>query len=219
MAGRRTAGAVTALALAACSLLAAVASGQARVGSVELGVATGRLFGGSLAAGSTCYLEDKTDVDDDQLGSFWLGAQVTPAWGVELAVRRTNTHITESRPGVFPTAQELAVLDLATIEGVATYSWWVGSFAPYLGGGLGVASLDIDVADRAVQDSNRASLALAAGARFWALPWAGFRFDVRGRAVYLGTRCDGDEGWSDHGRWLATTEVVVGVFATFGGQK
>jgi hypothetical protein len=200
-------------------LLGGAAYGQARVGSVEVGVAPGRLYGGSFAAGSTCYFDDKTHVDDDQLHGFWLGAQVAPEWGVEVAVRRSHTHIVESRAGVFPTARDLAAIDMASIEALALRSFAVGSFAPYVGAGLGTASLDIDVADRSVRESNRPALALGAGARFWALPWAGFRFDLRGRAVYLGTRCQGDEGWHDHGRWLSNGEVMVGVFATFGGRR
>jgi opacity protein-like surface antigen len=200
-------------------VLASSAYPQATTGSVEVGVGVGRFYGGSFAAGSTCYFDTKTSVDDDQLGGFWLGAQLSPGWGVELAVRRTHTHILEAHGGVFPTERELAVLDFSTIEGLAMRSFRVGNFLPYVGGGLGVASVDIDVTDRSVRDSNRLTLALAGGARFYALPWAGFRFDLRFRGVYLGERCEGDGGWHDHGRWLNAGEVMVGVFASFGGKK
>jgi opacity protein-like surface antigen len=195
-----------------------MAAAQARPGSVEIGVGTGRFYGGSFAGGSTCYFEDKTLVDDDQLGGFWLGAQLTPSWSLELAVRRTHSHILEARGGVFPTEHDLAVIDFSTIEALALHSFRVGNFLPYLGAGAGIASLDIDAPSRAVQDSNRPSLALAAGARFYALPWAGFRFDLRGRGVYLGARCHRDGGWNDHGRWFTAGEVMVGVFASFGGK-
>lgn len=201
------------------ALLATTAWGQARPGSIEVGVGTGRFYGGNLAAGSTCYLAEKTAVDDDQLGGFWLGTQLTPTWGLELGVRRTHTHVLESGSGVFPTEHELAVLDFATIEATAMYSFRRGSFLPFVGAGVGIANLDIDVADTAVQDSNRLSLALATGARFYAFPWLGFRADLRGRAVYLGRRCHGDDGWDDHGRWLTTGEIMVGIFASFGGTR
>ena len=93
----------------------------------------------------------------------------------------------------------------------------LGSFHPYVGAGLGIANLDIDVADPSLRDNNRIGLALAAGARFYFARWVGLRFDVRGRGVYLGTRCDGDEGWNDHGRWLASTGDAGRRVLSFGG--
>lgn len=193
------------------------ASAQGLPGSVEVGVATGRLYGGNLAAGATRAFDEKTAVDDDILKGVWLGTQLTPEWGLELAVRRASTTLTATAPGVFSPRPALAGLDIATVEVMAFRVFRHGSFHPYAGAGLGIANLDIDVPDPSLRDNDRMSLALAGGARFYFARWVGLRFDVRGRGVYLGARWEGDEGWNDHGRWLVNGETQLGLFFSFGG--
>jgi opacity protein-like surface antigen len=202
------------------SIGAGLARAQAPPGAVEVGVGGGRLYGGSFAAGSTVRFDERVGVDDDKLNTFWLGAQLTEAWGAELAVRRTATRLVRRGHGVFGSEPELGTIDLATIDALAVRSFRHGNFLPYVGAGAGIANLDINVSDPAVRDSDRSALILATGARFFARPWLGFRFDVRGHAIYLGRRHGGhDQGWNDSGRWLSTTEVVVGVFGAFASPR
>ena len=207
---------------AACLFLlllpAAALRAQAAPGSIEIGGGAGRFFGGSFARGSTRITDEKADADDDILRGFWLAAQLSREWGVEIAVRRTATELLQSRGGVFPSKSTLAVLDVASIELLGVRCWRHGSFVPYVGIGLGVTNLDPDVDDPAVRDTNRAALSVAAGARFYAVRWAGFRFDLRARATYLGKRNQGDRGWNDSGRWFANEEVLGGIFFSFGGH-
>src|SRR5204862_85267 len=81
----------------------------------------------------------------------------------------------QSGGGVFPTKPVLAGLDVASIELLGVRTWRRGNFAPYVGFGIGVTNLDPDLDDPAVRDTNRAALSLAAGARFYAVRWAGSR--------------------------------------------
>jgi hypothetical protein len=199
-------------------LAAAAAAAQGAPGSIEIGGGAGRFYGGSFARGSTRITDQKADVDDDILRGFWLAAQISREWGVEIAVRRTVTDVLQNGGGVFPTKPVLAALDVATIELLGVRTWRRGNFAPYAGFGFGVTNLDPDVADPSVRDTNRAALALAAGARFYAVRWAGFRIDLRARATYLGKRESGDRGWNDSGRWLVNEEILGGVFFSFGGR-
>jgi len=201
-------------------LVAAVSvSGQGLPGSVEVGVATGRLYGGTLAAGATRAFDEKTKVDDQILKGAWLATQLTPSWGLELAIRRSSTKLTSVASGIFSSRPALAAIDVATLEGLALRIYRRGSFHPYLGAGLGIANLDIDAADLSLRDSNRPSATVCGGARFYAARWVGFRFDVRGRGVYLGERWHNDDGWRDHGRWLVNAETQLGVFLSFGGGQ
>src|SRR6185295_14232205 len=62
------------------------AAAQGLPGSIEVGGGAGRFFGGAFAAGSTRLTDKKADADDDILRGFWLAAQLTRAWGVEVAV-------------------------------------------------------------------------------------------------------------------------------------
>ena len=199
-------------------LVAAAAGAQGAPGSVEIGGGAGRFYGGSFARGSTRLTNQKADADDDILRGFWLAAQIWRDWGVEIAVRRTATNLLQSGGGVFPTKPVLAGLDVASIEILGVRTWRRGSFAPYVGFGLGVTNLDPNLDDPAVRDTNRAALSLAAGARFYAVRWAGFRIDLRARATYLGKREDGDRGWSDSGRWFLNQEILGGIFFAFGGR-
>jgi hypothetical protein len=205
--------------VAAClvSLAPAAAMAQGVPGSIEIGGGAGRFFGGSFARGSTRITDQKADADDDILRGFWLAAQVSRDWGIEIAVRRTATELLQSRGGGFPTKTTLAGLDVASIELLGVRSWRRGNFAPYVGMGLGITNLDPDVEDPAVRDTNRAALSLTAGARFYAVRWAGFRIDLRARATYLGKREQGDKGWNDSGRWFSDEEVLGGIFFSFGG--
>lgn len=192
---------------------------QAPSGSVEVGYGVGRFIGGTLAKGSNQAFDRKVDVDDDPTGGFWLSAQLSPEWGVELAYRRTTTHVIEYNGGVFASQRELAGLTVASFEALAERSFRRGSFLPYVGAGIGLVNLDIDTPDRSFRDANRAGLALAAGARFYLARWVGIRFDLRGRAIYLGVRGQGqDHGWADTGRWFADGELTGGVFVSLGGR-
>lgn len=199
-------------------LSAAAAAAQGAPGSIEIGGGAGRFYGGSFARGSTNITTQKADADDDILRGFWLAAQVTREWGVEIAVRRTATNLLQSEGGVFPTKPALAGLDVASIELLGVRTWSRGNFAPYVGVGFGVTNLNPEVDDPAVHDTNRAALSLATGARFYALRWAGFRIDLRARATYLGKRESGDRGWNDSGRWFVNEEILGGIFFSFGGR-
>jgi len=207
------------IAAALLSLLsAAAAAAQGAPGSIEIGGGAGRFYGGSFARGSTNLTDRKADADDDILRGFWLAAQISRAWGVEIAARRTATNLLQSGGGVFPTKPVLAGLDVASIELLGVRTWRRGNFAPYVGFGVGVTNLDPDVDDPAVRDTNRAALSLATGARFYAFRWAGFRIDLRARATYLGKRESGDRGWNDSGRWFVNEEVMGGIFFSFGAS-
>jgi hypothetical protein len=205
---------------AACLFLLspALLLAQAPPGSIEIGGGGGRFFGGTFARGSTRITDQKADADDDILRGFWLSAQLSRDWGIEVAVRRTATELVQSRGGVFPTKTTLALLDVASIEILGMRCWRSGNFVPYVGIGLGVTNLDPDVDDPAVRDTNRGAISVAAGARFYAVRWAGFRVDLRARATYLGKREQGDRGWNDSGRWFADEEILGGVFFSFGGR-
>ncbi|HPC83614.1 MAG TPA: hypothetical protein P5234_09600 [Thermoanaerobaculaceae bacterium] len=206
-------------AVAAAVLLAAAGAGaQGLPGSIEIGVATGRLYGGSLAPGATRALPGRAEVDDQILKGVWLGTQLGRRFGLELAVRRSSTALVGRAGGIFASQPKLAGFDLATLEALALWSFRRGSFVPYLGGGAGIANLDIDAPDPSWRDDDRLCVAAAGGARFYAARWVGARFDVRARGVYLGRRWQGDQGWRDHGRWLWNGETQLGVFFSFGGQ-
>lgn len=195
------------------------AAGQARVGSIEVGAGGGRFYGGSFSKGSNRYFDHKVEVDDDILKGLWAGAQLSKNWGVEIAVRRTSTQIVTPQSGVFPTEPELATIDFASIEAMGLRSFHFGNFSPYLGFGMGINNLDINVPDRSVRDVNRFGLSIAAGAKFYATRWIGARIDVRGRATYLGKRgLRQDQGWSDTHRWFRNGEFAAGVFFAFGAK-
>jgi opacity protein-like surface antigen len=179
----------------------------------------GRFIGGTLAEGSNEAFDYKVDVDSDPTGGFWLAARLSQKWSVEFEYRRTTTHIIEYHGGVFASQPELADLAVASFEGLAVRSFRSGNFIPYLGAGVGLVNLDIDLPDRSFRDSTRGALALTAGARFFLTQWAGVRFDLRGRATYLGQRGLGeDEGWTDMERWFVDAELTGGVFVSLGGH-
>lgn len=198
-------------------LAAAVAGAQSLPGSVEIGVATGRLYGGRLAPGATRPFAGRTEIDDQILKGVWLGAQFDRHLGLEVAVRRSRSALVERAAGIFAAQRKLAGLDVATLEALALWSWPRGRFAPYLGAGAGIANLDLDAPDTSLRDDDRVCLAVTGGARFLAAGWVGVRFDVRARGVYLGSRWAGDGGWRDSGRWLWNGETQLGVFFSFGG--
>jgi opacity protein-like surface antigen len=192
---------------------------QALSGSVEVGYGVGRFIGGTLAKGSNQMFDRKVDVDDDPTGGFWVSAQLSPEWGVELAYRRTTTHVIEYTGGVFASQRELAGLTMTSFEALVVRSFRRGSFLPYVGAGIGLVNLDIDTPDRSFRDANRGAPAVAVGARFYLARWTGIRFDLRGRATYLGQRRHGDDrGWADTGRWFADGELTGGVFVSLGGR-
>lgn len=190
----------------AALLLAAAASAQ--VGSVEVGAGEGRLFSGTMASGSNNFYSDAVKVDDAVMKGFWLTARVTRNYELEIAVRRTPTHLTTAHGGVFPANPPLAGIDVASVEALVIRSGRIGRFAPYAGVGAGLTNLDIDADTDAIQDSNRPAISATAGARFYLLPHLGLRFDVRERA----TRLSG-------GHVLRTPEILLGGFLTFGGTE
>lgn len=192
---------------------------QAPPGSIEVGLGGGRFLGGTLAKGSNGAFEMTVGVDQNPTGGFWLGAQLSPEWGVEFAYRRTATEVIEHHSGLFSHQRALAGLDVASIEVLAIRSFRYGNFLPYLGAGFGLTNLDLDAPDPSLRDSNRGALSLTGGARFYLARWLGIRVDVRERATYLGARSQGqDHGWLDAGRWFFDTELIGGVFASFGGR-
>lgn len=206
--------------LAILFLLPLPAAAQALVGSIEIGGGAGRFYGGSFSRGSNRYFDHKVEVDDDILKGIWVGAQLSKNWGVEIAVRRTSTEIVAPQSGVFPAEPEVATIDFASVEAMGLRSIPLGNFSPYVGFGMGINNLDINVPDRSVRDVNRFGVSIAAGAKFYAARWIGARIDVRGRATYLGKRGLGeDQGWTDTHRWFRNGEFSAGVFFAFGGKS
>lgn len=197
-------------------LFSGAASAQALPGSIEIGAGGGRFYGGSFAKGTTRAFSQKVEVDDDIVNGFWLGAQWNRRWGVEVAVRRSTEDLVIPQSGVFPNEPTAGTIDIATIEILAVRSFPHGRFAPYVALGGGITNLDINVPDRNVRDVNRFGAAAAAGAKFHAFPWLGFRVDARFRATYLGKRRVEDGGWTDTNRWFRNSEIMGGVFLAFG---
>jgi opacity protein-like surface antigen len=192
---------------------------QAPPGSVELGIGTGRFIGGTLAKGSNQAFDRKVDVDEEPTLGFWLGSQLSPKWGVEVAYRRTGTHVIEYHGGFSAPQRTLAGFVLASVEALAVRSFRHGNFFPYLGAGVSLANLDIDTPDRSLRDATRAGVSLTGGARFYLAHQFGVRIDLRGRATYLGVLGQGqDRGWTDTGRWFADAEITGGVFLSVGGH-
>ncbi len=199
---------------------ASFASAQPAPGSIEVGVGGGRFFGGSFQKGSNDLFDHRVEADDDILKGFWLGAQLSREWGLEVAVRRTETHLVEPASGVFPSKPAVAVLIPATVELAGIRSFPYGNFVPYLGFGVGFMNVEADTGDVSRRDVNRVCLSLAVGARFYAARWIGARIDVRGRATYLGVRSLGeDRGTFDQGRWFTNAELLGGIFLSFGGKR
>jgi len=215
----RTADVILRAALVGVTLCAAMAVAQPVPGSIEAGVGGGRFFGGSFQRGSNDLFDHRVEADDDILKGFWLGAQLSRSWGLEVAVRRTETHLVEPADGVFPRKPAVAVFVPATVELLGIRSFPRGSFVPYVGFGAGFMNVESDTEDVARRDVNRFCLSMALGARFYATRWIGARIDVRGRVTYLGARGLGeDTGMFDRGRWFHNAELLGGVFLSFGGK-
>jgi hypothetical protein len=204
--------------LAPWTVIAQLPPSPAAVGSIEIGVGVGRFWGGSFAAGSTAYFDQKVKADDDILKGVWVGTQLSRNWGLEIAVRRTTTHFLEPGNGVFPTQQILGTFDFATVEAAGLRTFRLGNFLPYLGLSAGVANLDPNTGDPAVHDSTRGCIAAVAGARFHVVSWAGLRVDVRGRATYLGKPRTGGDSFFGGGRWFTNADFLAGAFFSFGGH-
>ena len=197
-------------------LTATGARAQALPGSIEIGGGGGRFYGGSFAKGTMRVFSQKVEIDDDIVKGFWLGAQLTRKWGIEVAVRRSTEDLVVPQSGVFPDEPTAGTIDIATIELLALRSFPYGHFVPYVALGGGITNLDINVPNRNVRDVNRFGMAAALGAKFYATRWLGFRVDARGRATYLGKRRVEDGGWTDTNRWMRNTEIFGGVFLAFG---
>src|SRR5438874_9006067 len=102
------------IALAAAIGIPGFAHAQAAPGSVEIGGGGGRFYGGSFAKGSNREFAHRVEVDDDIAAGFWVGAQLSPKWSLEVAVRRTSADIIVPQSGVFPTEPAVATIDFAT---------------------------------------------------------------------------------------------------------
>ncbi len=192
-------------------------------GSVEAGVGAGRFFGGSFARGSNDLFDQKVEADDDILKGFWLAAQLSRGWGLEVAVRRTATHLVEPQGGVFPSRPTVAIFNPATVELLGIRSFPYGNFVPYAGFGIGFMNIsgpEEGDNDPSIRDVNRLCLSITGGARFYAARWIGARIDARGRGTYLGVRRLGaDRGITDTGRWFFNGELLGGIFLSFGGRS
>ena len=209
-----------AIAALLCAMLpAARVRAQALPGSIEVGAGGGRFYGGSFSKGTTRAFSQKVEVDDDIGAGFWLGAQWTRRWGLEVAVRRSTEDLVIPQSGVFPNEPRAGTIDIATIEALAVFSFPHGNFVPYVALGGGITNLDINVPDRNVRDVNRFGASTALGAKFYPARWIGLRIDARFRATYLGTRSVEDGGWSDTNRWFRNSEIFGGVFFAFGGKS
>jgi outer membrane protein W len=205
---------------AAAVLVGQVPTTIAAPGSIEIGVGGGRFFGGSLAKGATDLWDRKVGVDQDILQGVWVSTQLTSNWGLEVALRRTKTHIVDLGPGVAPNEPALASFIPTTVEALGLRSFDLGNFRPFMGLGLGFMNVEIDNGDPNVRDVNRFCISGTFGARYYVAKWIGVRIDCRIRATYLGTRRFGeDQGWTDAGRWFRNAELLGGLFLTFGGRQ
>lgn len=205
-------------ALGLALLLAAVPLAAQTPGSIEIGAEGGRYGGGILAQGTNDFFTAKSEVDEDSIGGFWLAAQVAPKWKVEVTYRRSTTRVIGYSGGVWPQQPALAGLDVAMAEAIAERCFRTGRFAPYVGAGVGLTNLDINLPDRSRRNPTRGSLAVTGGARFYLTPWLGLRVDMRIRAAYLGERAAPyDHGWYDVNRWYRSSEGLAGIFVALAG--
>lgn len=205
-----------ALKLLALLCLCDCASGRTAPATFQVGYEAGRLYGGSLASGTSPLLGGRVQLDDDIANGFWVGTQLTSTWGLELSRRRCSTDLIEPRPGIWAPQPKVASLTDTVLEVAARRTYPLGQFHPYWRIGAGLASLEISPSEAPRQRLRRASLGAGGGAMFWVSPWLGFRFDVRVHAIYLGTRGAGqDQGSLDPGRWLRTQEVLAGLALSF----
>lgn len=205
---------------AAGVLTGQIPTSLAAPGSIEVGVGGGRFFGGNFAKGATNLWDRKVGADQDVLQGLWVATQLTSNWGLEVAVRRTKTHVVDLGEGVAPNEPALASFIPTTVEILSLRSFDLGNFRPFVGFGLGFMNVEIDNGDPAVRDVNRFCISGTFGARYYATKWIGVRIDGRIRATYLGTRRFGeDQGWTDSGRWFRNAELLGGVFLSFGGRQ
>lgn len=182
---------------------------QAPPGSVQAGLEQGRQYGGAFAAGTNALFDRAVRMENAPIKGFWLGTQLSPAWGLEVSVRRGSTRFSMGDPAKLSPLQQGATFDYAVMELTAVRTYRQGRLEPYGCAGAGVANLDINTADKAYRDTNRASFVLGAGLRYWVGPCFAFRFDLRAHAACLQERAQHPGAW-DPGRWLRTEEVMVG---------
>jgi outer membrane protein W len=189
-------------------------------GSIEVGVGGGRFFGGNFAKGATNLWDRKVGADQDILQGVWVSTQLTSNWGLEVALRRTKTHIVDLGARVAPNEPALASFIPTTVEALGLRSFDLGNFRPFVGFGLGFMNVEIDNGDPNVRDVDRFCISGTFGARYYATKWIGVRIDGRIRATYLGPRRLGeDQGWTDTGRWFRNAELLGGIFLSFGGRQ
>jgi hypothetical protein len=201
----------------AAATAAQIPKTPAEPGSIEIGAGVGRFWGGSFAAGSNSYFDQRVIADDDVLKGVWVGSQLSKDWAVEIAVRRTATHFLLPAGGVFPTEQILAGFPFTTVEAAGTRTWRLGNLVPYAGLAMGVANLNPDIPNNpAVHDTTRFCVSGVVGTKFYAFPWLGIRVDFRARATYLGTPRSGDSGLFAAGRWFTNQDFLFGAFLAFG---
>jgi len=190
----------------------APATAQAPPGSVQAGLEAGRQFGGTFAAGSDELFAGPVRMRNCTLKGFWFGTQLTPEWGLEVATRRSSTRFLLPDPSALTPLQASAWFEYAVMELAAVRTFRFGRLQPYGVAGAGLANLNINVTDKAYRDTNRASLGLGAGLRYWLGDRFALRLDLRAHAAYLQVRQEGqDRGALDQGRWLRTEDAMVGL--------
>ena len=189
---------------------------QAPPGSFQVGYEDGRLYGGSLAKGTTALYHGRVQLDDNLEKGFWFATRLKDDWSVEGSVRRCSTDLVQPGPGVWASQPKVAGLDYAILEGALRRSVRFGQCHPYWRAGTGLATLDLEPPQGLDQHRHRASFSAGGGAEFWMAPGFAFRFDLRAHAIYLGARGQGqDQGLLDGGRWLRTQEILAGMQASF----
>jgi hypothetical protein len=208
--------------LAAGVLAAALPlAGQAGPGSLQFGVDDGRVYGGSLAAGTTPLFTSRVQVDDNIIKGFTLGAQLTANWALDASLRYASTDLVQPGPGVFGYQPKAAGLDYRVLDAALERTWRLGRFHPYGRLGAGLTDLHVTPLSGPVWSAlDRPTATLGAGARFWMCPRFAFRFDARFCGSYLGARGAGqDQGAFDGGRWLRTQQLTAGLqFTLRSGQ-
>jgi len=210
---------VTRVPLLAALCLSVAGTAQAPPGSAQVGVELGRQFGGSFAAGTNELFTSAVRMENAPLKGFWFGTQFTPAWGLEVSTRRSSTRFILPAPATLTSMQQGAWFEYAVMELAAVRTWRFGSIHPYAFLGAGLANLNINVTDKAYRDTNRTSLGLGLGTRWWLTDRFAFRLDARAHAAYLQERQGGlDQGALDRGRWLRTEEIMAGLLFSSPGH-
>jgi outer membrane beta-barrel protein len=201
----------TLIGLAAVGALAGNASpalAQVGAGTQEIHVYVGEAFGDELT--DRMVSGRMPELDDDVTFGVRYGYNFTDAWGLELALGRTNTSVTKL-------ASRDIDLDLTTFDVDGIYHFNAGeSFAPYVLAGVGYVNGDLDrpiigtapgVGAVRINDDNGFTFNAGVGAKWFVSDVVSLRVDLRYR--YLDKVVDRlDDS-------LNTFETTVGVGFTF----